>query len=77
MELQHVSQWDNTWADWLARVACDVRRDVNLEEFAGVWPTDAPAPKEVGASVWKAEALWKGMELKGELGEALRKLSQA
>ena len=53
-----------------------MRRDVNLEEFAEVWPTDAPAPKEVGASVWKAEALQEGMELK-ELGEALRKLPQA
>ena len=75
MEFHHVSRWDNTWADWLARVARDVRHDVNLEEFAEVWPTDAPAPKDVGASVWKAEALQEGMEL-GELGEALRKLSQ-
>ena len=43
-----MSRNDNTWADWLARVARHVKRDVGLEEFAEVWPTDQPAPKEVG-----------------------------
>lgn len=69
-----MSRNDNTWADWLARVARHVKRDVGLEEFAEVWPTDQPAPKEVGACVWKADALVVGAELEGELGEALAAL---
>ena len=44
-----MSRNDNKWADWLARVARHVKRDVGLEEFVEVWPTDQPAPKEVGA----------------------------
>ena len=45
---------ENSWADWLARVAAHVKRDVDLEEFAEVWPTDDVAPKEVGNVLFRA-----------------------
>ena len=74
LEYQHVSRGDNTWADWLGRVAAHVRHDVSLDDFAEVWPTDAPAPKEVGACIWKADALDETTGLEGELGLALTAL---
>ena len=45
---------ENSWADWLARVAAHVKRDVDLEEFAEAWPTDDVAPKEVGNVLFRA-----------------------
>ena len=41
-----------------------------MEEFADVWPSCDPAPREVGVGVWKAPPL-EGKELPGELGAAL------
>ena len=45
---------ENSWADWLARVAAHVKRDVDLEEFAEAWPTNDVAPKEVGNILFRA-----------------------
>ena len=50
-----------------------MRRDFDLEEFADVWPSCDPAPREVGVGVWKAPPL-QGKELPGELSEALEAL---
>ena len=45
----------NSCADWLARVAAHVKRDVDLEEFAEAWPTNGVAPKEGGNVLFRAE----------------------
>ena len=45
---------ENSWADWLARVAAHIKRDVDIEEFAEAWPTDDVAPKEVGNVLFRA-----------------------
>ena len=73
LEFRHVPREFNTWADWLARVARYMRRDVRLDEFAEIWPSDMPAPKEIGASVWKSRPLGTH-GISGPLGEALGEL---
>ena len=48
-----------------------MQRDVDLQEFADVWPTDLPLPKEIMACVWREPALLQGEQLEGEMGTAL------
>ena len=63
---------ENSWADWLARVAAHVKRDVDLEEFAEAWPTDDVAPKEVGNVLFRA-----GEGLEPQLKAALETVETA
>ena len=62
----------NSWADWLARVAAHVKRDVDLEEFEEAWPTNEVAPKEVGNVLFRA-----GGELEPRLIAALETVETA
>ena len=54
IEYKHVSHEENSWADWLVCVAAHVKCDIDLEEFAEVWPTNGVAPKEVGNILFRA-----------------------
>ena len=63
---------ENSWADWLARVAARVKRDVDLVEFAEAWPTNEVAPKEVGNVLFRA-----GGELEPRLIAALETVETA
>ena len=63
---------ENAWADWLARVATYVKRDVDLEEFAEAWPTNEIAPKEVGNILFRA-----GGEIEPRLITALETVKTA
>ena len=51
-----------------------MQRNVDLQEFADVWPTDLLPPKEIIACVWREPALLQGEQLEGEMGTALAQL---
>ena len=74
MQFCHVDRTQNEWADWLGRVADCMQRDVDLQEFADVWPTDLPPPKEISACVWREPTLPQGEQLEGEMGTTLAQL---
>ena len=76
MSFRHIDRTYNTWADWLARVAHHVKQSFSLQDFADIWPTCDPAPKEVGVGVWRSPPL-VGQQLPGEMGTALEALPEA
>ena len=45
-----------------------MQRDVDLREFADVWPTDLLLPKAITACVWQEPTLPQGEQLEGEMG---------
>ena len=45
LEFQYISRVHNTWADWLVGVSQYMHHDIDLDKFAELWPTNAPAPK--------------------------------
>ena len=51
-----------------------MQRDMDLQEFADVWPTDLPPPKEIAACVWRKPTLQQGEQLEGEMGTTLAQL---
>ena len=63
---------ENSWSDWLARVAAYIKCDVDLEKFAEAWPTNEVAPKEVGNVLFRA-----GGELEPRLIAALETVETA
>ena len=63
---------ENSWADWLARVAAHIKRYVGLEEFAEGLTTNEVPPKEVGNVIFRA-----GGELEPRLIPALETVETA
>ena len=51
-----------------------MQQDVDLREFADVWPTDLPPPKEITVCVWQEPTLLQEEQLEGEMGTKLAQL---
>ena len=51
-----------------------MQQDVDLREFADVWPTDLLPPKEITTCVWWEPTLPQGEQLEGEMGTTLAQL---
>ena len=51
MAFMHVKHNHNLWADWLGRVAAFLKHDIDIEEFAEIWPCNLTAPQEIGSIV--------------------------
>ena len=40
----HVKYSHNLWVDWLGRVVVHLKCDMDIEEFAKIWPCNLTAP---------------------------------